>query len=156
MMNWAELNAHEDIERDRTFCVNLRPAPDGEGRTGGSMALATPTRLLPLSVIVAPIRADQMALSVAGPAVVVCVTDLEAGVSLPQQHLRELFALTSSESRVAIALFEGLDPRQVATHLGLSVATVRTHLARIFGKTGTATQAELARLMMRTLGAGFT
>jgi hypothetical protein len=31
-MNWAELNAHEDIERGRMFCVNLRPAPDGEER----------------------------------------------------------------------------------------------------------------------------
>jgi DNA-binding CsgD family transcriptional regulator/PAS domain-containing protein len=131
-------------------------APDGEGRAGGSMALSTPARLLPLSVIVAPIIADHAAPDVAGSAVVVCVTDLEAGVSLPLQHLRELFALTLAESRVAIALFEGLDPRQAATHLGLSLSTVRTHLARTFGKTGTASQVELARLMMRTLGAGIT
>jgi hypothetical protein len=33
MMNWAELNAHEDIERDRYFCVNLRPEPNGEQHT---------------------------------------------------------------------------------------------------------------------------
>ena len=89
----------------------------------------------------------------AGPAVIVCVTDLEAGVSLPQQHLRELFGLTAAESRVAIALFEGLDPREASVHLGLGLTTVRTHLASIFGKTGATSQVELARLMMRALGA---
>jgi hypothetical protein len=32
-MNWAEVNAHENIEHDRFFCVILRPAPDGEQRS---------------------------------------------------------------------------------------------------------------------------
>jgi DNA-binding NarL/FixJ family response regulator len=57
---------------------------------------------------------------------------------------------------VAIALFEGLDPKGASDHLSLSLATVRTHLAHIFEKMGTANQAELARLMMRTLGARLT
>jgi hypothetical protein len=32
-MNWAELNAHEDVERDRIFCVTMRPSQDGEQRS---------------------------------------------------------------------------------------------------------------------------
>jgi DNA-binding CsgD family transcriptional regulator len=133
--------------------IHRAGAPDGEGRSGGSMPLATPARMLPLSLIVAPVQAEWTHTVFAGPAVIVCVTDLEAGVSLPQQHLRELFGLTAAESRVAIALFEGLDPREASVHLGLGLTTVRTHLASIFGKTGATSQVELARLMMRALGA---
>jgi hypothetical protein len=27
-MNWTDLNAHEDVERDRRFRIVLRPSPD--------------------------------------------------------------------------------------------------------------------------------
>jgi len=126
--------------------------PDLQGRTGGSMALLVPDRALPLSIMVAPLRAEHSMPFLAGPAVIVCVTDLAAGLSLPEERLRELFGLTIAESRVASALFEGFEPSQAAKRLGLALPTVRTHLARIFAKTGAANQVELARLMMRTLG----
>jgi len=127
---------------------------DGERRSGGSMALSSPGRRLPLSVLVAPVRSERLSVFGVAPAVVVCVTDLEAGVNLPEQRLRDLFGLSPAETRVALALFEGLDPRQAAERLGVSFYTVRGHLVRIFDKTGTAGQVDLARLMMRTIGVG--
>jgi len=129
-------------------------AADAERRSGGSMALPSPSRRLPLSVMVAPIRSERFSIFGVGPTVVVCVTDLEAGVSLPQQRLRDLFGLSAAESRIALALLEGLDPRRAAERLGVSFYTVRGHLVRIFDKTGTHGQVDLARLMMRTIGVG--
>ena len=123
-------------------------------RIGGSLALANPGGLRPLSLTVAPMRAEQASPLFDGPAVLVCVTDLEASVSLPQERLRDLFNLTPAETRVAVALFEGLDPKLAGEKLDVSVWTVRRHLAEIFAKTQTGSQAALARLMMRTLGAG--
>ncbi len=131
----------------------LIEATASEGRTGGSMALPQPDGLRPLSAIVAPLRAEHAAPMLDGPAVMVCVTDLDAHVSLPDQRLRELFDLTPAEARVAITLFEGFEPKLAAEHLDLSVWTVRRHLAQIFEKTRTGSQVELARLMMCTLGA---
>jgi DNA-binding CsgD family transcriptional regulator/PAS domain-containing protein len=128
-------------------------AVTGVARAGGSMALPQPDGLRPLSVIVAPLRAEHAQALLDGPAVMVCVTDLDAQVSLPEQRLRELFDLTPAEARVAITLFEGFDPRITAEKLKISVWTVRRHLAQIFDKTRTGSQVELARLMMRTLGA---
>jgi DNA-binding CsgD family transcriptional regulator/PAS domain-containing protein len=128
-------------------------AAAGEARTGGSMALPQPDGLRPLSVIVAPLRAEHAQPLLDGPAVMVCVTDLDAHVSLPEQRLRELFDLTPAEARVAITLFEGFEPKSAAEQLEISVWTVRRHLAQIFEKTHTGSQVELARLMMRTLGA---
>jgi DNA-binding CsgD family transcriptional regulator len=81
------------------------------------------------------------------------VTDLEAEVSLPEQRLRDLFGLTPAETRVALALFDGLSPADAATGLGVSFHTVRNQLVRIFEKTGTNRQTELVRLMMRAVGA---
>ena len=60
--------------------------------------------------------------------------------------LRELFGLTVAEVAVQIGRGEGL--RAAADRLSIVESTVRTHLARIFGKTGTSRQAELVRLLM--------
>ena len=127
---------------------------DSARRTGGSMAVSTPTRNRPLSIIVAPVGWGRHTPFGASPGAVVCITDLDAGVSLPEQRLRDLFGLSRAESRVAMTLFEGLEPRQAAERLGVSFYTVRGHLVRIFDKTGTGGQAALARLMMRTVGVG--
>lgn len=121
-------------------------------RTGGSMALLRHDRLLPLSLIIAPLGADRAPQYFDGPSVLVCITDLEAGLTLPEARLRELFGLSPAETRIALALFEGLDPRQTAERLNLSFYTVRAHLVRIFDKTHTTGQADLARLMMRLVG----
>ena len=127
------------------------------GRRRGDAASAVRWRCrrrrgaLPLSLTVAPLRPGRLP-AAGAPAVLVCVTDLEAGVSLPQQRLRDLFGLTPAETRLALAMFEGLAPREAAERFGISPHTVHAQLARIFEKTGAKRQAELVRLMMRVSG----
>lgn len=123
---------------------------NGTSRAGGSMALHTPSRSLPLSLIVAPLGADRP-MARPAPSVLVCVTDLEAGVSLPVQKLSNLFGLTPAEGRVAHALFEGATPRETAARFGVSPHTIHVQIARLFEKTGTNRQAELIGLMFRTV-----
>ncbi len=92
-----------------------------------------------------------------GPCALVCVTaDLECGRVPTVESLRDLFGLTAAEARVALALTEGLSPAEAAERLKVSSNTVRVHLARIFDKTGTRRQSELARLMTRTVGLQLT
>ena len=83
---------------------------------------------------------------------IVCVTDIEAGVRLPEQKLRDLFGLTAAETRLALALFEGETLADVARSLGISRYTAQNHLARVFEKTGTNRQAVLIKLMMGVVG----
>jgi DNA-binding CsgD family transcriptional regulator len=122
---------------------------EGEGRCGGSMALPKPAGRRPLSVTVSPVTAERLSVFHQGPAVLVCVTDLEGDVSLGEHKLRDLFDLSPAEARVALALFKGQNPKQAAASLNLSLFTVRGHLVRIFEKTETGGQVELTRLMMR-------
>jgi DNA-binding CsgD family transcriptional regulator len=125
---------------------------DAEARTGGSMPLAVAGSATPLSVTVAPVRLPTLAILGGAPAVIVCVTDIEAGVKLPEQRLRELFGLTPAEARLALALFEGATLHEAAEGLKISRFTAQNHLARIFEKTGANRQATLVQLMMRSVG----
>jgi DNA-binding CsgD family transcriptional regulator/PAS domain-containing protein len=140
-----------DASRRLAGLVRSAGARDGPGTRGGSMSLAAPPRRLPLALSVTPLHAERFAVFAAGPAVLITLTDLEAPVDLPAPRLREMFGLSRAEARVAQALFDGLDPREAAQRLSLSVYTVRGHLARIFDKTGVHGQVELTRLMMRLI-----
>ena len=118
------------------------------------MALGTSGRRRPLSMIVAPMHGDHAMLFPSRPAVIVCVTDLEASAVLSERQLHEVFGLTAAEGRVALSLLEDLEPQQIARRLDVSLPTVRTHLAHTFEKTGTTGQAALTGLMTRMSGLG--
>jgi DNA-binding CsgD family transcriptional regulator/PAS domain-containing protein len=62
------------------------------------------------------------------------------------QSLAALFDLTPTETRVADALLAGKTPAETAAAMAIAVSTVRTHLAKIFNKTGVSRQAEFIRL----------
>lgn len=62
--------------------------------------------------------------------------------------LRSAFYLTFSEARVCQALIRGDSILALSRRLSISPQTARTHLKRIFDKTGTSRQPELMRLLM--------
>lgn len=65
----------------------------------------------------------------------------------PIETLAKLYKLTASEIRVAEAVLRISGNDAIATALGLSRATVKTHLNRIFRKTAARNQSELIRLI---------
>lgn len=65
------------------------------------------------------------------------------------QLLARVYELTAAEQRVAEALASGQSSIEAAKLLGISEGTIRTHLTRIFGKTGVSRQSELVALMHR-------
>jgi DNA-binding CsgD family transcriptional regulator len=60
--------------------------------------------------------------------------------------LAAMFDLTEAESRVFDLIAGGRTVAEAAEALGIGVSTVRTHLLRIFDKTGTHRQADLVRM----------
>ncbi len=65
----------------------------------------------------------------------------------PLEALGKLYSLTASEIRVLDAIMKVSGVQALADRLGLSQATVKTHLHNIFRKTGTARQSELVKLI---------
>ena len=141
-----------DTARRLQVLIGAALTPDAALRSGGSMAVPTPARRLPLSLSIAPLRSERIAVFEAAPSAIVFVADVESTAAAPEEKLRVLFGLTPAEARVAQALFDGQSPREAAAGLNLSFNTVRVHLTRIFDKTGVNRQAELVRLMMRATG----
>lgn len=65
----------------------------------------------------------------------------------PVEVISEAYGLTGAEMRVLMMLLETGGIPEVAAALGIAQTTARTHLQRIFGKTGTRRQAELVKLV---------
>jgi DNA-binding CsgD family transcriptional regulator len=115
------------------------------------MALEIASGHLPISLTVAPLT-ETASPYLRGRTVLVCATDLEAGVNVPEKRLREMFGLTPAETRLALTLLEGVTLREAAARFETSQHTTRTQLAGIFEKTGTNRQTDLVRLLMRLDG----
>jgi DNA-binding CsgD family transcriptional regulator len=81
-------------------------------------------------------------------AAAVFVQDPTLAPSLPGEAFAKLYGLTGGELRVALALAPGLGVKEAADLLGIRETTAKSHLQRIFEKTGTSRQAELIQLLM--------
>jgi DNA-binding CsgD family transcriptional regulator len=65
------------------------------------------------------------------------------------EDLRRAYGLTAAECALALALTRGATLAEHAAANGISVATVRSHLARLLAKTETRRQAELVARLLR-------
>lgn len=73
----------------------------------------------------------------------------KAGMECPRSPdvIARSYNLTPTELRVLLAIVDVGGTPQVAATLGIAPSTVRTHVGRLFEKTGTKRQAELVRLV---------
>ena len=72
----------------------------------------------------------------------------------PASRLAEAFCLTPRESEIACLIAQGCALPEAADRLGISLTTARTHLSRLFDKTGTRTQLQLGLLAHKWLASG--
>lgn len=125
------------------------------GRGGGSVTVRRPGKRS-ATVEVMPYYAEARVVSrldVTGrrPAAILTITDQQAAHDGRALELQQRFGLTPAESVLALEILRGDGREAAAGRLGISVSTARTHLSRIYEKTGVNRQAELVRLI---LGAG--
>ncbi|WP_414474947.1 helix-turn-helix transcriptional regulator [Microvirga sp. M2] len=105
-----------------------------------------------LRMIVAPFPPDDIELGVPAlgsrPAAIVMISDPEQEIGNRKAWLRREFDLTAAEADVAVEIAKGDGRDAAAARLGITMATVRTHLLHIFEKTGVRRQAEFVRLLL--------
>ena len=114
--------------------------PDDTGAGGGYVA--TP---LPIENGERNGRRTPLAASVA-----VFMQDPDHVPLMPGEAFARLHGLTGAELRVLLALAQGRGGMESAEMLGITEPTVRTHLQRIFSKTGTTRQSDLLSLLHRS------
>lgn len=106
----------------------------------------------PLHIDVAPYcgqlrQCDLGAFVCPPPAAIILIDDPGRRQAAIVQTLQETFGLTPAESAFAIEILKGDGREAAAARLGISLSTARTHLSRIFEKTGVNRQAELVRIL---------
>ncbi len=103
---------------------------------------------------VLPLKHGEAQLAItARPVAAVLLADTRDGLVDSVGALAEVYRLTRSERRVLEHLAAGRSLAEVVLVFDIQISTVRTHLARLFAKTGTRRQAELVALVAR-LGHG--
>ena len=104
-----------------------------------------------LTILVSSVRGRDIGrfadLCMPDAAVQLFIVDPANRAGVPISWIMDAYGLTQAEAKVALAASSGLTMPEAATRLGLSPNTIKTHLRRVFVKTGTGRQTELARLM---------
>jgi DNA-binding CsgD family transcriptional regulator len=80
-------------------------------------------------------------------AAAVFLREATLNIPSPLENLSRSFNLTATETKILLAIVEIGGAPEIAASLGISQQTVKTHLKRLFGKTGTKRQADLVKLM---------
>jgi len=82
----------------------------------------------------------------------VSFSDPAADLAASAEVLRDALKLTDAEARAVLGLAHGKTMQAIADSFGVSLNTIRTHVAAAFSKTGTSRQADLVRTVLRTVG----
>jgi DNA-binding CsgD family transcriptional regulator len=105
----------------------------------------------PLSLLIAPLPVENsLLLMPSQPMAVIFVNDPDKVSKPTAVQLREKFRMTPAEANFAVEILRGDGIQAAADRLSISRGTARTHLSRIFDKTGTRRQAELVRALIST------
>lgn len=138
-------------EADATLHALIAGCARGGAETGagGSLTLSRGPGRAPLSLLVAPLRSDANPFAMRRPVAILFISDPDRAVLSPAAWIRQQFGLTAAEAAFATEIIAGAGIQAAADRLQISRSTGRTHLARIFEKTGTHRQAELVRLMLQ-------
>jgi DNA-binding CsgD family transcriptional regulator len=122
-----------------------------EGAPGGSMSMPARSDNHLLTILVSSVRGKDIGrladLSIKDAAALVFVIDPARMTAIPLERIMDAYGLTRAEAKVALAAAAGNTVAETARLLSLSPNTIKTHLRKVFAKTSTRRQTELAKLM---------
>jgi DNA-binding CsgD family transcriptional regulator len=118
---------------------------------GGAIALHGSEHSELWPVIVTPFRSDRV-FAQERPSALVAIYDPTEKPKPRSASLQSLFRLTPAECRLAGLLHEGLGIGLAADRMGVTAATARFMLTRVFHKTGAHRQSQLMRLLSNLPG----
>jgi DNA-binding CsgD family transcriptional regulator/PAS domain-containing protein len=140
--------------------VEAAVAAQRAGTTGMVRALRVPrpSGLKDYGLVLRPVPLAEWAEGQSSPSVAVFISDPAQGEGpgfepseVSRQLLQELFQLTPAEASLALRLARGLSLAEVSAQQNISQHTARAQLKSIFSKTGVTRQAELVRLVLKSV-----
>jgi DNA-binding CsgD family transcriptional regulator len=112
---------------------------------GGAVSLPRPAGRRPLTAMVAPTGVTGLFPASRSARVVVLIEQPERQAAAPFAVFTKRYRLSPAEAGLAARIVGGMSLRQAAAAIGISDNTARTHLKRVFSKTGARRQSDLVR-----------
>jgi DNA-binding CsgD family transcriptional regulator len=133
--------------------VNAAITAQLAGTTGTARALrvSRPSGGAELGLVIRPVPVSEWGEGQSSPCIAVFISDPDQQESASEQLLMELFELTPAEAKLAIKLTRGLSLAQLSEEQNISQHTARAQLKAVFSKTGANRQAELVRLVLKSV-----
>ena len=138
-------------ELQQALATIIKAQLRGETSVVRALRVPRPAGRSDLGLVIRPVPASQWSEGQSSPSAAVFISDPDLHESTSRQILGELFALTPAEANLATLLARGLSLAQVSTAQTISQHTARAQLKSIFAKTGVSRQAELVRLVLKSV-----
>ncbi|MFT6287163.1 MAG: DNA-binding CsgD family transcriptional regulator [Alcanivorax sp.] len=104
-----------------------------------------------LGLIIRPVPIRQWGEGQSSPRATVFISDPDLRETASQHILSKLFELTPAEANLSILLSRGLSLADISEVQSISPHTARAQLKSVFAKTGASRQAELVRLILKSV-----
>jgi DNA-binding CsgD family transcriptional regulator len=114
------------------------------GRRWGAISLKAPDGGPAVPILVTPLSPYPEG---SGGHVLLALAERSHNPWITEATLGKLYHLSRTQGEIAIAIFNGQSPEDIASERGIKISTVRTHLTNIFMRTRAKTQRDLIRLI---------
>jgi DNA-binding CsgD family transcriptional regulator/PAS domain-containing protein len=138
-------------ELQQALATIIRAQLQGETSVVRALRVPRPAGRSDLGLVVRPVPTSQWSEGQSSPSAAVFISDPDLQESTSGQILGDLFELTPAEANLATLLARGLSLAQVSSAQNISQHTARAQLKSIFAKTGVSRQAELVRLVLKSV-----
>ena len=123
-----------------------------KGQPGLVKALSIPRKdKADLGIVIRPVPTSDWAEGQSAPSLAIFISAREWQSNTSIRTLMELFSLTQAEASLALELASGLSIAEASNSLCVSQHTARAHLKSIFAKCQVTRQAELIRLIIKSV-----
>jgi DNA-binding CsgD family transcriptional regulator len=121
------------------------------GAPAATMVIPHPIDARSVTLLVSSVRSRDIdrftSFGMRDAAVMAFVLDPAVSTTIPAEWVMDAYGLTLAEAKVALHAASGQSVADVGAQLKISPNTVKTHLRRVFAKTGVHRQAELASVI---------
>ncbi|MFZ1294218.1 MAG: helix-turn-helix transcriptional regulator, partial [Pseudomonadales bacterium] len=131
--------------------VAISAQMSGETSMAHALRVSRPSGLPDLGLVVRPVPRSEWSEGQGHPTVAIFISDPQRQENTSRRMLEELFKLTPAEANLAIKLARGLSIAGVSAEQNISRHTSRAQLKSIFAKTGVTRQAELVRMVLKSV-----
>ena len=116
-----------------------------------ALRVSRPSGRADLGFVIKPVPASTGSEGQSYPCVAIFISDPEQQSETSQQVITRLFGFTPAEAVLAMLLAQGLSLAEASAQQGISQHTARAQLKSIFSRTGVSRQAELVRLVVKSV-----